>query len=688
MMRCTAWSYVPDGVFPARSPCVAHNRDVTPCIRQRIGLPGGTFGWPICLGRSVWPQSATTAIASRLRCKVPRRPDPRVGRHGIADLSPTGVALSAKYVFADLTNSRSIRRRVLSTVASASGSPSGNKNDGGSSNAAGRRDTKTGSQSSGGIAESGDGGSGGRSVEVASAAVAASVAAAAVVGAVASAAPPPPPRATALGLLQRVVTLLRSQFLAVLLLYAIKDGVAFLLHRVTQRMTNHAAEVLLGVPTSSAGNPWWLYLDPAFIRAHPGYELLIGLFFLACLPFTIALNSLVFTTAALICPPKRQLKDAVTLNSVSSSSSPSPPSSSWQSPSLTEPPFSSSSSSLSSSASLLSPRSRSKRIGVGESMYLPSDDPAAAALADLGIHALPTVPPPSGQADGSPVTIATLSSRSSPLFAEPTPSMSTISAATTLAAAPFSLPLEAEAGEADGKGATTPEGNGPWDALRTALASVAAALPEATRAFSRVWWVDLQFNARALPLQGLCLLVLPALWAIPRLMRIQLALPVAVLEARSGRDALNRSSNLMTSSIAAYSWPFAALLAVGRLLEYVQGLALVLIPPRWWREVVEVPLLIAGAFLLLKASVHRLQDLLPLAAYLELTQQEAETAQKLQDEMQPLHPRTDLERKEHHDQEQREQQQQQPREVHARGNSPTQSGNAAALPGAAAGAAT
>ncbi|KAG2428155.1 hypothetical protein HXX76_011835 [Chlamydomonas incerta] len=82
----------------------------------------------------------------------------------------------------------------------------------------------------------------------------------------------------------------------------------------------------------------------------------------------------------------------------------------------------------------------------------------------------------------------------------------------------------------------------------------------------------------------------------------------------------------MVASVAAYGWPFAALLGAGRLLEYVQNLALVLVPPRWWREVVEVPLALAACFLLLKAAVHRLQDLLPLAAYLELSAQEKQEA--------------------------------------------------------------
>ncbi len=44
---------------------------------------------------------------------------------------------------------------------------------------------------------------------------------------------------------------------------------------------------------------------------------------------------------------------------------------------------------------------------------------------------------------------------------------------------------------------------------------------------------------------------------------------------------------------------------VVRLQLSPQGIALVLIPPRWWRDAVEVPLLIAGAFLLLKTIVHR-----------------------------------------------------------------------------------
>ncbi|EFJ43781.1 hypothetical protein VOLCADRAFT_96154 [Volvox carteri f. nagariensis] len=371
--------------------------------------------------------------------------------------------------------------------------------------------------------------------------------------------------------------------------------------------TLHPAEVLLGASASAAGgNPWWLYLEPAFIRANPGYEVLIGMFFLGCLPFTIALNSLAFTIAALACAPREgrlggeagaaAAPESASTSSRTHGSLSSSPSSPWP----------------------LGSTSPGAAVRNG-------DDTGAAALADLGIHALPTAPPPAASASASrhaadgAVTSAPNARNSdvahSPLLDEPPVTVSAISAATSLAAAP---PPSPPAALLDA------------DPRLTTAGSLLGVLPEAGRAFRRVWLVDLQFNMRALPLQGLCLLVLPAVWALPRLMRIQLALPAAVLEGQAGRDALNRSSSLMTSSLAAYGMPFAAVLAAGRLLEYIQGVVLVLIPPRWWREVVEVPLLIAGAFLLLKAAVHRLQDLLPLAAYLELTQQEQEAARKLQ----------------------------------------------------------
>jgi hypothetical protein len=68
------------------------------------------------------------------------------------------------------------------------------------------------------------------------------IAAAAVTGAVVAAAAAPStvavPTASWLALLRRCVSLLRAHILPVLLVYAAKDVTAFLLHRITQRLTN------------------------------------------------------------------------------------------------------------------------------------------------------------------------------------------------------------------------------------------------------------------------------------------------------------------------------------------------------------------------------------------------------------------------------------------------------------------
>ncbi|GLC36210.1 hypothetical protein PLESTB_001368200 [Pleodorina starrii] len=641
-----------------------HNRNAPICLENGMHRTDATHGRLSRLRHGARP--STLSLASLHRQSISpqgRECDPWVIRHTRAPAAVIGAAAAATpRLLAQSSSAGS--RRLVQISANAAGSTSGQY----SSNSASDSSSSNSSSSSSTVLNG--------SAATASAAVAASVAAAVVAGAVASATPPPPPRATALGLLRRVVSLLRSNFLVVLLLYAVKDGAAFLLHRVTQRLTNHAAEVLLGTPIStSPGNPWWLYLDPAFIRAHPGYELLIGFFFLASLPLVIALNSVAFTLAALICAPGQagERERAVTDADGATAAAAAAP----------------------AAAAAAPPPAGGPARGVGAALRLPQDDPAAAALADLGIHALPTAPPrPPPQSPKSPSLSAAGSGATAapsppPPLEEPPPSVSAIAAASSLSAA-APPPPSADAtgtmnGEASGGGGGG--GGGPWTALQSAAAAVGAVLPEAARALRRVWWVDLQFNLRALPLQGLCLLVLPAIWALPRLMRIQLALPAAVLEGHSGTDALARSSTLMTSSLSAYGMPFAALLATSRLLDYAQGVLLVLIPPRWWREVVEVPLLISGAFLLLKAAVRRLQDLLPLAAYLELRNQEAEAVRKQQQEAVLLAPQSDPQAQQQAQlqQLQAQQQQQQEQQEHGANGSTMGTRAPAAVEGKAAG---
>jgi hypothetical protein len=158
--------------------------------------------------------------------------------------------------------------------------------------------------------------------------------------------------------------------------------------------------------------------------------------------------------------------------------------------------------------------------------------------------------------------------------------------------------------------------------LLSPRASLAAA-HEAWRAqvagqLAQLWRVDVLFNCWALPLQAACLAVLPTFWAFPRLLRIQLSLPAAVLGGARGRDALDASRSLMAGFENAYAWPFVVLIVAARVLELTREYVLLAMPNRWWTEVPEVPLVATAAFAAARILLLRLQDLLPLAAYLLL----------------------------------------------------------------------
>mmetsp|Transcript_8676 Transcript_8676/g.21688 ORF Transcript_8676/g.21688 Transcript_8676/m.21688 type:complete len:571 (+) Transcript_8676:724-2436(+) len=160
------------------------------------------------------------------------------------------------------------------------------------------------------------------------------------------------------------------------------------------------------------------------------------------------------------------------------------------------------------------------------------------------------------------------------------------------------------------------QGPGLKQSIKDGLQEVKASLPAALAMLRRVWIVDLLFNLRALPLQGLSLLVLPVFWTVPRLLAIQLAVPVAIMEGRSGNDALARSSRLMDGFRSSYGWPFVALILAVRFVDGVRNAALTALPSRWWQEVIEMPILLTAIFSFTKLLLIRLQDLIPLAAYM------------------------------------------------------------------------
>lgn len=171
----------------------------------------------------------------------------------------------------------------------------------------------------------------------------------------------------------------------------------------------------------------------------------------------------------------------------------------------------------------------------------------------------------------------------------------------------------------------------PMLGLKPSLAAVQEAWQQQVAGRLRqLWHVDLLFNLWALPLQAASLAVIPAFWTFPRLLGIQLAMPAAVLGGAQGSAALQASQQLMAGFKAAYAWPFVWMIVAARMLEVVRDTALLAMPNRWWTDVPEVPLAATALFFAVRLVLMRLQDMMPLVAYLTLVRQQQQQQQQLQ----------------------------------------------------------
>jgi len=164
-------------------------------------------------------------------------------------------------------------------------------------------------------------------------------------------------------------------------------------------------------------------------------------------------------------------------------------------------------------------------------------------------------------------------------------------------------------------------------------------VPSVNAMLMRVWWTDLLFNLRALPLQAFSLLVVPLVWTLPRLLAIQLAVPIAISEGLNAKDALERSKEMMTGFRRGYAWPYLSLLVGIRLLDMIRTFLLAVMPPRYWQELVEMPIVLIVAFAFAKIVVIRLQDIMPAAAYISRKSPRAESEDSAVVEEQSVAPR-------------------------------------------------
>mmetsp|Transcript_12454 Transcript_12454/g.33992 ORF Transcript_12454/g.33992 Transcript_12454/m.33992 type:complete len:301 (+) Transcript_12454:132-1034(+) len=112
------------------------------------------------------------------------------------------------------------------------------------------------------------------------------------------------PTASGRHLLLHAGRLLKDHFWPIVIIYAAKDSLSFVLHRLSQRLTNAAAEGLFGTSIPAAANPWWLYLESNFLESNVGYQACIVAFFLLALPLNILLSSLAASNTAIVCSPE------------------------------------------------------------------------------------------------------------------------------------------------------------------------------------------------------------------------------------------------------------------------------------------------------------------------------------------------------------------------------------------------
>ncbi|GAX80848.1 hypothetical protein CEUSTIGMA_g8283.t1 [Chlamydomonas eustigma] len=459
-------------------------------------------------------------------------------------------------------------------------------------------------------------------------------------------------------------SMLQSCFWPILLIYALKDAAAFVLHRMGHRLTNLGAECILG-PLPSITNTWWLNMDSTFLEGNLGYQAMIAVFFLLCLPLNIALNSYAMSasmevlrrskekSAATPVPAAQSASNNASAHDVVNAEAEVPEAAHSATPASTSglpisnstvsstgpthnPGMSIDGSSSSGYERTLSNASTSTNPRQTDIIRSSSDEAAAgpqhsdSSDASSSASEGQSVSSQAGtEVSGSKPRVDQVAPPSQPpLLSKETTSQPGGSWSERVASMlGFGAKNQSsEPSQAGDKTSSLESGSGtavtqPSKSLsliqtaKDAIQEVLAVAPTVNGMLQRVWWVDVLFNVRALPLQALSLLVLPLPYTLPMLLAIQLAVPCAIAEGHSGMTAIQRSQQLMTGFGHAYAWPFVSIIVGIRIVDVVRNLILASLPPRFWQEIIEIPVILIGLFGFTKLVIIRLQDLIPLAAY-------------------------------------------------------------------------
>jgi hypothetical protein len=170
----------------------------------------------------------------------------------------------------------------------------------------------------------------------------------------------------------------------------------------------------------------------------------------------------------------------------------------------------------------------------------------------------------------------------------------------------------------------------PFLGMKRASPAVHALFSPVAAVWKRVFVVELLVSAAVIPLQFASLAVITLPLTLPLILSLYAAAPVAALEGLKGLDAVKRSHTLVKPIRWALAVPFVGLVVSARGAEALKGQMLAAMPPRFYKELIELPaaLLIGGFVVSLLLS--RMQDVLPFVAFTEAKRkEEGEAAEAL-----------------------------------------------------------
>lgn len=154
-------------------------------------------------------------------------------------------------------------------------------------------------------------------------------------------------------------------------------------------------------------------------------------------------------------------------------------------------------------------------------------------------------------------------------------------------------------------------------AARGALRTLRSLRPDIARLWRPVFGVELLVAAAVVPLQFASLLVVTLPLTLPLILDLQAATPAVIFEGQRGWAAVVRSRALIKRIRWSLAVPFVITVVAQRLAQRGREWVLGRLPPRFYTELVEIPVVVFLAGTLLSLLLMRLQDVLPYVAYFE-----------------------------------------------------------------------